>query len=220
MQIPFKVETNAAQVASIIRRLITSGELKPGMRLPEVELSKSLGVSRSPIRESFRILEAEGLVQVTPNKGVSVSNFSGKDIVEIYELRTLLESYGIRHACKYLSQENLEELKALIIEMGKKVEAKDFIGYLNAANKFHELFMENCNNLRLFNLFKALRNNILTIQAFSQSYPEHGSASFEEHKKIFEALLKRDEDRAEAHLKKHLISGLARTKKYLGIKGI
>ena len=130
MQIPFKVETNAAQVASIIRRLITSGELKPGMKLPEVELSKSLGVSRSPIRESFRILEAEGLVQIIPNKGVSVSNFSEKDIIEIYELRTLLESYGIRRACKYLSQENLGELKSLIIEMGKKVESKDFIGYL------------------------------------------------------------------------------------------
>jgi DNA-binding GntR family transcriptional regulator len=187
------------------------------MKLPEVELSKSLGVSRSPIRESFRILEAEGLVQIIPNKGVSVSNFSEKDIIEIYELRTLLESYGIRRACKYLSQENLGELKSLIIEMGKKVESKDFIGYLNAANKFHELFMKNCNNQRLFNLFKALRNNILTIQAFSQSYPEYGADSFGEHKKIFEALLRRDDVKAEAHLKEHLKSGLERTKRYLGI---
>jgi len=61
---PCKVETNAVQVASIIRRLITSGEPKPKIKIPEVELSKSLGVSRSPIGESFRILEGERLVQI------------------------------------------------------------------------------------------------------------------------------------------------------------
>jgi DNA-binding GntR family transcriptional regulator len=220
MEFKFKIQTNSSQAASVIRQLIISGEFKPGVRLRESELTKSLGISRSPIREAFRILESEGLLQIIPNKGASVTKFKEKDLHEIYELRALLESHGIRLSCKNLSQQNLEELKALIKEMEEKIISKDYSGYLRVSNDFHELYMKNCGNERLFSLFKTLRNNIMTVQIFARSFPGHDIESgVKEHKTILNALLKRDPDKAEMCIKKHLEFGLSRAKKYMRING-
>jgi len=215
-----KIQTNSSQVASIIRQLIISGELKSGVRLIESELTKSLGISRSPIREAFRILESEGFLRVVPNKGASVAEFKEKDLHEIYELRALLESHGIRLSCIHLSEQNLEKLRDLIREMEEKVMSEDYAGYLRVANDFHDLYMKNCGNERLFSLFRNLRNNILTVQSFARSFPGHDLESgFEEHKAILNALLKRNPDMAEKCIKKHLEIGLSRAMRYMKING-
>ena len=210
-----KIETSSAQVASILRQAIITGELKLGTRLRETELSHSLNISRSPIREAFRMLESEGLVQISPNKGAFVTQLSEKDLKDIYELRKLLEVHAIRIACSRVTQEDLEELKAVIKEMERSLELKDYIGYLKSSHEFHECFIKKCENERLFNLFRVLRNSILAIQIFAYSYPERSSDSLEEHRKILSALLKRNPDKAEEYLNKHLEYGYERARKFL-----
>ena len=210
-----KIETSSVQVASILRQAIITGELKLGTRLRETGLSNSLNISRSPIREAFRMLESEGLVQISPNKGAFVTQLNEKDLKDIYELRKLLEVHAIRIACSRVTQEDLEELKAVIKEMERRLELKDYIGYLKSSHEFHECFIKKCENERLFNLFRVLRNSILAIQIFAYSYPERSSDSLEEHKKILSALLKRNPDNAEEYLIKHLEYGYERARKFL-----
>lgn len=215
MQFRAKIKTNSAQVASIIKQAVISGELRPGIRLREAELSESLGVSRSPIREAFRILESEGLVQISPNKGVSVTQLTEKDLREIYELRILLEVHGLRQACKNMAEEHFKGLEILIGEMEKRIKSKDYIGYFKTSHEFHEFYMKQCENERLFNLFTILKNTILAVQIFAYSYPKHSTDSMKEHRKVFSALLKRDPDSAEAYLREHLESGYERAKRFL-----
>ena len=215
MKFENKIETSSAQVASIIRQAIINGELKPGTRLVEQDLTKSLDISRSPIREAFRILESEGLLQIIPNKGTFVIQLNQKDLREIYELRKLLEVYAIRVACNSMTQEDLEELKVIIKEMERRLEFKDYIGYLKFSHEFHECFIKKCENVRLFNLFRVLRNNIIAIQIFAYSYPERSSDSLEEHRKILSALSKRNTDKAEEYLRKHLEYGYERAGEFL-----
>lgn len=210
-----KIETSSAQIASILREAIITGELKPGTRLREAELSKSFNISRSPIREAFRILEPEGLVQITPNKGAIVVQLDEKDLEDIYELRMLLELHAVRVACKQMTEENLEELKALFKEMESKLDLKDYVGYLKVSHDFHEYYMKKCENERLFNVFRILRNNILAIQIFAYSYPDHSLDSLEEHRKVLDAFFKKDADRAEECLRKHLDSGYVRAQRFL-----
>jgi DNA-binding GntR family transcriptional regulator len=215
MRFDNKIETSSAQIASILRQAIISGELKPGTRLREAELSESLKISRSPIREAFRILEPEGLVQITPNRGAVVVQLNASDLKEIYELRMLLELHAVRIACNQMSQEDLDELKGLFQEMEKKLELKDYVGYLRISHDFHECYIKKCKNERLYNLFRILRNNILGIQIFAYSYPNHSLDSLEEHKKILTALRRKDADKAEEYLRKHLESGYERAKRFL-----
>jgi len=220
MNIQNKIETSAAQVASILRQSIIAGELKPGTRLREAELSKSINISRSPIREALRMLESEGLVQINPNKGAFVTQLNEKDLSEIYELRKLLEVYAVRTACELMTGEDLRELKGLFHEMEKKLELKDYIGYLNTSHEFHECYIKKCENGRLFNLFRVLRNSILATQVLAYSYPDHGVDSLQEHRNILQAFFKKDPKKVEDYLKKHLESGYKRAMKFLKSRAV
>ena len=217
-QLQDKIKTTSEQVASVIRQAIISGKIKPGARIMEASISEQLGVSRSPIREAVRILESEELIRITPNKGVSVTQLNEKDLWEIYELRILLESYGMRRVCKTITEEQLKELRHIIQEMEKMKQSKDHLGYLKVSHEFHEFYIKRCNNERLFNLFRVLKNGIFAIQIFSYSYSDFLDDSLREHRKIFLKLLKRDADGAELALKNHLKSGYERAKKYLDKK--
>ena len=215
MQSVSKIKTSSDQAAFQLRNAIISGELKPGDRLREAEISVAMGVSRSPIREAFRILESEGLVQITANKGVSVTHLTENDLSEIYEIRILLELHGLRLALKHMTKKHIDEFKLIIQKMEEQLNFKNYIGYLNVSHEFHEFYMRNCGNERLFKLFRILRNNILAIQVFAYSYPKYSADSIEEHRKILSALEETNLNKAEEYLRMHLEAGYKRAKKYL-----
>ena len=216
MRLLEKVKTSSAQVVVGLRQAIVSGRLEPGTRLREAELSKELGVSRSPVREALRVLEAEGLVKLTPNKGAFVTQLSQKDLKEIYELRVLLEVHAIRVACKKMTHKNLEEMKVILDEMEKRLQNRDYLGYLMVSHEFHEYYIQKCKNERLYNLFKIIWNNTLAAHTLAYSYPKRGKNSLEEHRRIYNALMQRNPGRAEAFIREHLKSSYERARKYLG----
>ena len=96
-----------------IRDDITFGSLMPGERLTEKKLSEIYKVSRSPIRESLRQLESEGLISFERNKGIEVSKLSEKEVEEIYNLRELLESYAVGVAAGKMGAKDINYLKGL-----------------------------------------------------------------------------------------------------------
>jgi DNA-binding GntR family transcriptional regulator len=215
MQTKYQIKTSAEQAATHLRDMIISGELKQGMKLPETEMAKAMEISRAPIREAFRILEAEGLVQIVSNKGVTVTTITEKDLNEIYELRILLEVYALRNAWEQNADEVLLCMRNVLKRMDEKIETQDFVGYLKASHEMHEVFLKKCGNERVFKLYRVLRNNILAIHIFAYSHPEHSADSMEEHRRIVEALQNKDIESAENKLKFHLSSSLQRAKKIL-----
>jgi DNA-binding GntR family transcriptional regulator len=215
MEFKYQIKTSVEQAVAHLRDMIISGELKQGMKIPEIEISKAMNISRTPIREAFRILEAEGLVRIAPNKGVTVSIITEKDLVEIYDLRMLLEVFALRSAWKKSAENVVLGLKNILKRMDRKIEDKDYVGYLKTSHEMHEYLLENCDNDRAFKLHQILRNNILAIHIFAYSYPEHSTDSIQEHRKVIEALENKDIDLAENLLKVHLELGLQRAKKFL-----
>jgi DNA-binding GntR family transcriptional regulator len=215
MKISAKIKSSSDQAATLLRRAIISGDIKPGEKLREMEISEAMGVSRSPIREAFRVLESEGLVHIETNKGATVTKLTEKDLNEIYDLRILIELHGLRLSWDYLTQIETDTMENIIVQMQKHLQAKDYYSYLNVSHKFHEFILKNCKNERLFKMFSILRNNIFAIQILANSYPAYSNDSMQEHKKVLSAVKDRDLGKATFYLKEHLISGRKRAKRYL-----
>ncbi len=97
---------NASVAATeLIREAIVDGRLEPGRRLKEEELARELGISRTPIREALLMLQAEGLVDATPNRGAMVRVHTPEDLDDLYQLRALLEGYAARRAAARISDD-------------------------------------------------------------------------------------------------------------------
>ena len=111
------ISTIREQVYQILRDDICQGVYAPGTRLQEVDLAENLNVSRSPVREALRQLAADGLLLEIPNKGVYVKEFTAKDIGEIYDLRVMLESYGIFHSAGHITSARRERLLRFLAEL-------------------------------------------------------------------------------------------------------
>src|SRR4051794_11902287 len=97
---PEVVESRSARIARTIRGAIIDGRLKPGQPLRESELAEELGTSRTPIREALLLLQSEGLVEASPNRGSVVRSYDATDLAETYALRAVLEGYATRCAAE------------------------------------------------------------------------------------------------------------------------
>ena len=112
-------------VFNTLRDAILTGKLQPGERLMENQLAEKLGVSRTPIREALRMLKLENLVELTPRKGAQVLDMSEKDIVNVLEIREVLEGLAAQLACKKMTSETLEELKKTELEFEQFAKEND-----------------------------------------------------------------------------------------------
>jgi DNA-binding GntR family transcriptional regulator len=103
-------------VVNAVRGLILRGQYTAGSRLGEVELAATLGVSRTPVREALRLLAAEGLVELTPNKGARVMAWSDAELEEVFVLRAQVEGLAARRAAERVTDADLDELERLALE--------------------------------------------------------------------------------------------------------
>lgn len=117
--------TTAQFVAGLLRDLLTQGALEPGSRIKEAEVSDRLGLSRGPVREAFRVLAADGLIKLEPNRGARVSTYSALDVLELYSLRSHLGSLAIHKIIRTEQQGVRERLQPLIDELVMAVAAED-----------------------------------------------------------------------------------------------
>src|SRR5947199_9689795 len=92
------VQTGSVAATELIRQAILDGRLEPGSRLKEEELARELGISRTPVREALLVLQAEGLIETTPNRGAVVVTHDADDLIDLYQLRALLEGHAARQA--------------------------------------------------------------------------------------------------------------------------
>lgn len=135
-----------------LETMIINGTLKPGERIFENKLCERLGVSRSPIREAFRILEGQGFLVNQPRKGVSVARASFKEATDAYVIRANLESLAIVLTVQKREPGLVESLKVIHENMKKLASLGDEAGYIRANDEFHEIMVKACGNDQLIQM--------------------------------------------------------------------
>src|ERR687895_152976 len=120
----FTRRTTSEEVASRLREEILRGDLEPGKRLRQGAVATRFGVSTTPVREAFALLQAEGLVRIDPHKGAIVFHPTADDARELYEIRVALETLAIGRALRNLGPEEIQELQSILEEM-RRVEGTD-----------------------------------------------------------------------------------------------
>ena len=159
-------------VFETLRDAIRKGILKPGERLMEIHLAEQLGVSRTPVREAIRKLELEGYVIMMPRRGTYVSNLSIKDINEVFEIRTSLDSLASGLAAERITDEELEHLQRLLVVIGEAIkEKKIWKKIVEADTKFHDILYQASRNNRLVGIIYNLREQLTSFRAKSMAYP-------------------------------------------------
>jgi DNA-binding GntR family transcriptional regulator len=195
-----------------LRALILTGEYGPDERLIEEQLAERLGVSRTPVRQALTMLEAEGLVEIAPNRGAAVCSFSIEDVWDIYDLRAVLEGHAARRAAGRIEMPELERLRELTGGMeglaGRFVDHEEEIRALVALNQeFHGTIVEASRNRRLERLINRTVEIPLMFKAFFWYTPHERTISNHYHRQILEALKKGDAYRAEIIMREHVYEG-------------
>jgi DNA-binding GntR family transcriptional regulator len=198
-------------VLESLRHLILVGEYGPGERLVEEQLAGRLGVSRTPIRQALTMLEAEGLVEVVPNKGAMVCGFTIEEVWDIYDLRAVLEGHAARRAATRIRAEELERLRESCAAMESErefAEREEEIRWLVARNgEFHGTIVEASRNARLEKLIRRTVEVPLVFKAFFWYTPKEKFISNHYHRQILHALEVGDAERAEIVMREHVYEG-------------
>lgn len=197
-------ESVRERIYEAIRDGITYGEMLPGERLTEKELSERFQASRSTIRECLRQLESEGLLTFENHKGFRVSKLSTRQVEEIYDLRWLLESYATRLTAEKATPAQVAQLKKLQESCRKAAHKGDLKAWLKYNNAFHLFFYENCGNDNLKLLLDTLKRRIYRYHYIIIQIPGHFENYLAQHQKIIEACRRNDGRAAEKYMKAHL----------------
>lgn len=177
----------ADQVASILRKRILDGELRPGTPLQEVLLAESLGVSRNTMREATRILSLENLLKRSIHRGVAVSQLSLKDVQEIYHLRRMLEISGVLGAGDNRS-EALPELRDAVEGYERAVRERDWLRAVGFDFQFHSLLIRFHRNRRLESFYQRVIGELrMGMVLVDRSHDDPGGL-IPVHRKIYQLL--------------------------------
>jgi DNA-binding GntR family transcriptional regulator len=205
-------ESGPVGVLERLRALILTGAYGPDERLVEEQLAERLGVSRTPVRQALTMLEAEGLVEIAPNRGATVCSFSIEDVWDIYDLRAVLEGHAARRAAGKITPGELAIMRELTGEMeglaGRFEDHEEEIRTLVGLNQeFHGIIVEASRNRRLHRLINRTVEIPLMFKAFFWYTPHERVISNHYHRQILEALEKGDADRAEIIMREHVYEG-------------
>jgi DNA-binding GntR family transcriptional regulator len=194
-------KTASHSVASQLRAEIQRGELKADTRLRQGEVARRFGVSTTPVREAFALLQAQGLVRVDPHKGAIVFHPTVEDLRHLYEIREALEVLAIEKAIGNFTTETLNELQDILDKMRV---TKDEQEWLDLNNRFHVEVYEPAQRPRLSALIADLRDSATSyIHMLLASEPTHTRPDHE-HQEILEASKAGDLRRAKKAVRAHM----------------
>jgi DNA-binding GntR family transcriptional regulator len=196
----------ADKVTDRIRKAIISREYTPGQRLTEKELCDKYKVSRTPIREAFRQLQAEGYLVYTTHYGVIVTELSIQEIKDIWEVRNCLEEMVVLQAARRITAEQIKVMLALAVEMEGLAKSPDDIDqptFQRLDQQMYSCIVSNCSNERLKNLVLGLNVNSSLIRNLSGYSSERAKVSFREHIQLAKAIAAHDEITARECLREH-----------------
>jgi len=197
-------QTTQESVVDHIRTLILSRKFKPGDRLVQSDLAEEFGVSRTPIREALHDLASEGLVSFSAYKGATVADFSLVELEEIYTVRIALESYAAFLAAQYITEEELQQMQALLEQTEEALQQADHLRMLQLNREFHAILY---NASRQSRLYEMIINHLDLSDMYRRLYftVEHlYTNTITEHQELLEILQRGDSEGAEQHTRYNL----------------
>ena len=193
-------------VAGKLRLMILDGELKPGQRLVEGQLAERLGVSRNPVREAMRSLEATGLIEVVPRRGAHVCAIDRCEVNHIQQIRILVEGYAVEHAAMRQDPDSIERIRRCIEEGRQATERGDQVTATLCHRQFHIAVEEAAGIPFLQQVLDPLRQQ--TELVFSVVTDSRGDIIWEEHEDIYDAIASGDPAKASELSRRHIINAL------------
>lgn len=204
---PLVADSLATKALERIEAAIMQGEMGPGTRISEVELARRFGISRGPLREAIGRLEGRKLVQRTPNLGARIVSLGVEDLLELYQVREVLEGMAARLCAENITDEDLTTLKAMLDEHGRDARVKGGSAYFQKTGDqdFHFMVARCSRNTRLISLLcEDLYFLIRLYRARYSTKPGRAQRALKEHRQILKALKSHDSDAAEAAMRQHV----------------
>jgi len=189
---------------------ILHGDLHPGQQVKEQEIASSLGISRPPIREALKLLEAEGLIVRKPNRGAFVATITEHDAWEIYTLKCSLYEMATRLAFAKISQGDIQNWEAVVNEMEKCVLSAppDVIRYQTLNKEFHDIMFQISGHQRLQKISQMLHHQMNRFSCVSLMDEAHLKGSLSYHQEIFDAIREGNMERTIQITREHILKGL------------
>ena len=215
---PRQERNSRSRVAAELRRRIIAGEFSPAYNLSEIALAEEYEVSRTPVREALKQLQTEGLVQIRPRVGTFVTAPTRREIVELFDLKELLEGAAARLMAVRGDVPELELLRANVREADEVAAQGDAARYAELVADFHDLLIQGADNAKLRNHYDLLMNQLAysRLVATSLSQPGRVMQSEAEHHRVLDLIAAKDGDSAEQVMREHvrasrraLLAGLA-----------
>ncbi|MET8335834.1 GntR family transcriptional regulator [Streptosporangium canum] len=192
-----------------LRGLILAGRYASGDRLGEVELAETLGVSRTPVRDALRQLQAEGLVEITANRGAKVMEYPRADLETIFELRAGIEGLAARRAATTATEQDAERLREVAVTLGEHARRHDLDAVYRLNAEFHQTLVRLGGSAVLAQSISSLVHSPVLLRTYSAFDEEAMRRSVDHHIEIAAAVRAGDPDWAEAVMRAHLFSARA-----------
>jgi GntR family transcriptional regulator, rspAB operon transcriptional repressor len=202
----------SSNLFSELRKDILQGKLRPKEKLSEQQVCDLYGLSRTPVREAFHQLELEGLIETIPNRGAFVVGLSSQDIEDLYEMRKAYEVLAVRWAIQRITEEELEKFKEAYEFMEFYTMKKDADKMLNINMEFHNLIYTSSHNRLLSHTLSAYQFYIKQTKTNSTYLNDHLEEVLKEHKKIYDAFVKKGPDAGAEAVATHLDNAKLRAK--------
>ncbi len=217
---PIVVNTVTEAVYQRMRDLLLTGVFAPGQWIRERDLTETLGVSRTPVREALRLLERDRLVIAESRKGFRIPIPSVKEITDFYELRTELEGFAAARAARQVSHAELADLRQLISDAQTALSQENRAELIALNNRFHDVVAKASGNQALADMLGKLRTNVNLFRVLSwSSRRERPATTLSQHRLILEAIEQRNEAKARTRAKDHIMDSLPLTLAGLEQKG-
>jgi DNA-binding GntR family transcriptional regulator len=200
--------TIAEQVFEYLRQAILDHKVTPGERLNETRIAEELEVSRTPVREALRMLEAEGLVERSTGGRVVSGAKSLDDMLDVFEARIALESYAARLAARKATQAQLEQLGAIWFRIAQTAEEQDRQRLVEATSEFHVTVREIGGNARINAYIQEINDHIRVYRTRLHRSALPVETQGQSHRIVLDALRTRDEDKADLAMREHLLNAM------------
>ena len=185
---PIKLLPARERVASALRKAIISKQIGEGEVITLEATAQQLGVSVTPVREAFQILDWDGLIKLRQNKGAIVLGITDTYIRDHYQLRAILESSCAQLACE--NEADLSTLEDNMKDAQRMIETKEYAGYADNNRAFHSEIWHMSGNQKMENMVSELWNGLSMGNMVTEE--EYAKISYKEHEQIYQALQKRD----------------------------
>jgi len=212
-----KLESVSKIVEERLKESIEDGTIKAGEKLTEQQICDEMQVSRTPVREAFRVLQVEGYLTYKPRFGVVVTELNMQDIYDVWEVRMNIEDLIARKTARFVKEDTKKIIRRELKKIARALE-QDVIDeeeFVSIDDRYYQIHISNCNNEKLREEAERLKVSSALIRNKPKYSQKRARTALQEIADIYNAYLNNDEEAAAEYNKVHFLSSLEEIKKFM-----